>query len=87
MTFKVMSERCNQCLYGSDKIVSNDRRKELLRELDGRDNYFICHKSTIAGGKVCCRGDFDQRGGGKLGRIAQWLGVVEFVNDSDLKNG
>lgn len=84
MTFKVMAERCNQCLYGPDKIVSNTRRAQIIRDLDRRDNHFICHKATLKGKDVACRGDWDQRGCGQIGRIAGRLGVVEFIKESDL---
>ena len=83
--FKVMKERCDQCLYGPDKIVSDKRRAQILRSLKQRDNHFICHKATIAGQDVCCRGDWDQRGGGQLGRIADRLNAVKFVDEATLK--
>ncbi len=83
--FVVMAERCDQCLYGPGKIVSDDRRAELLRGLRAADNHFICHKATIAGNQdVCCRGDWDARRGGKLGRLAEWLGVVLFVTEEEV---
>lgn len=82
--FKVMKERCAECLYGSKKIVSNGRRKSLLNEITRKDCHFICHKATMAGQDVCCRGDWDQRGGGQLGRIAERLGAVEFVDEASL---
>ncbi len=84
MTFKVMKERCSECLYGDKKIVGNRRRSEILRKLDHEDGWFICHKATIAGMEVNCRGDWDQRGGGQLGRIASRLGAVEFVCEEAL---
>lgn len=71
--FQVMAERCDQCLYGPNKIVSNARRKEILTDIERADCHFICHKATIAGQDICCRGDWDVRGGGKVGRFAKWL--------------
>ncbi len=82
--FKVMKERCDQCLYGKNKVVSNARRAEILREIEAKDCNFICHKATIAGQEVCCRGDFDKRGGGKVGRFAKWANAVEFIEEKDL---
>jgi hypothetical protein len=84
MTFKVMAERCNECLFGPDKIVSNERRSEILREITQRDSHFICHKATIEGLKVACRGDWDQRACGQLGRIMGRLNAVEFVDEASL---
>jgi hypothetical protein len=85
MTFEVLSERCDQCLYGPNKIVREERRKQLLQDLHRSGGYFICHKATIAGRKVACHGDWEQRGCGQLGRIAGRLGVVSFVKEEDLR--
>jgi len=85
VTFKVMKERCDQCLYGSDKIVSNARRSQIIREITRKDCHFICHKASIAGQNVACRGDFDQRGCGQLGRIMGRLNAIEFVPEASLK--
>jgi hypothetical protein len=74
-----MQERCDECLFGKDKIVSNARRAEILREIRHKDSYFICNKSTLNGGRVACRGDWDQNGCGQLGRIAGRLNAVEFI--------
>jgi hypothetical protein len=87
MGFEVMAERCAQCLYGPDKIVSDRRRKEILREINRKDCHFICHKASIAGRDVCCRGDWDQRAGGQLGRIMGRLGAVEFVSEAAVSAG
>jgi hypothetical protein len=83
--FNVLAERCNQCLYGKDKIVSNTRRADLLRGLNAKDDYFVCHKASLVGVTAACRGDWDQRGCGQLGRIADRLGLVNFIAETDLK--
>jgi hypothetical protein len=80
--FKVMKQRCDQCLYGKNKIVSNQRRAEIIREITRKDCHFICHKTD----DVCCRGDFDQRGGGQLARIAGRLNMIEFVDVPESKD-
>lgn len=82
--FAVMAERCDQCLYGPDKIVSNARRAQLLRDLNRDDSHFICHKASIADQEVACRGDWDQRGCGQMGRIAERLQCVIFVREDEL---
>ncbi len=83
--FKIMAERCNECLYGTNKIVSDSRRKEIIRKLDKTDDYFICHKATIAHQKVACRGDWEQRDCGKAGRMATVFNMVEFVPETELQ--
>lgn len=88
--FKVMKERCNQCLYGPNKIVSDERRKQILKDIHDKDDYFICHKATLKGTKACCRGDWDARGAGQSGRLARRLEeasgakLVRFVEESEL---
>lgn len=79
MTFKVCNEPCNQCLFSKDKIVSNERRKQILDECKREDTHFICHKATIEGKEVCCRTFYDTRDTNLI-RIAQRLNMVEFVN-------
>lgn len=89
MAFRIMSKRCDQCLYGPDKIVSNARRAQILRDLNKRDNWFICHKATNAGQQVACHGDWEQRHCGQAGRIAgrlEAIGIkaIEYVDESTL---
>jgi hypothetical protein len=81
-----MAERCNQCLYGPDKIVSNKRRAEILRQIGRADGYFICHKASMVERRCACRGDWDQRGCGQLGRIAGRIGAVMFVSEVTLSS-
>lgn len=82
---KIMAERCNECLYGPNKIVSNERRSEIIREITRKDSHFICHKASIAGVDVACHGDWEQRRCGQLGRIMGRLNGIEFVKEADLK--
>jgi hypothetical protein len=84
VTFAVMAERCDQCLFGPDKIVSNERRAEILRGIRAEDGHFICHKASIAGVVAACRGDWDRNGCGQLGRIMGRLGAVRFVAEDEL---
>ena len=82
---KIMEKECDQCLYGPNKIVSNSRRSQILRDIAERDDYFICHKATLVGERIACRGDWDRRGCGRLGRMATWLGVLQFVPEPKME--
>lgn len=74
--FRIRSKRCDQCLLSDNKIVSDKRRNEVLRECVKNDTHFICHKHH----DVCCRGFYDQDpGASNLMRIAGRLGCVQFV--------
>jgi hypothetical protein len=85
--FDVMKERCDQCLYSDDKIVSDERRKSILASCRKNDAHFICHKATIEGKEACCRAFYDanpQRT--NLMRIAARLNAVRFVTIADLRS-
>lgn len=82
--FAVLAERCDQCLFGPNKIVSNERRADILQTIRRQDSYFVCHKASIAGVVAACRGDYDQNGCGQIGRIMGRPGAVRFVTETDL---
>jgi len=80
---KVRHEQCDQCLFGPNKIVSEKVRAGILRDIQRNDTHFICHKSTINGCEVTCRGDFNRNPyRTNLMRIAARLGVVRFCDDN-----
>lgn len=83
MGFQVATKRCDQCLLSSAKIVSDERRAEILRACATEDRHFVCHKFTIADSdsQVCCRGFYDSNPAAtNLMRIAGCLDAVEFVD-------
>lgn len=71
---EVCKERCAQCLFSKEKIVSDARRRDILAKCKQDDSYFVCHKTDNA----CCRGFYDTRSTNYL-RIAQRLNAVKFV--------
>jgi len=77
--FEVKKERCDQCLYSKDKIVSNSRRKEIISGCRSSDSHFICHKSSMEGGETCCRGFYDTEST-NLMRISQRMGWIREVS-------
>lgn len=86
MPLKVMSKRCDQCLYGANKIVSDARRKEILRQVSRGGGHFICHKASLVDDEAVCAGDWEARGGGQMGRIAGRLGAIKYVTQDDFKS-
>lgn len=58
--FPVKKRHCNQCLYSERKLVSNERRREILRECREQDRFFNCHKATAKGEIACCHGFYKQ---------------------------
>jgi hypothetical protein len=78
--FDVCEKQCDQCLFSNNKIVSDKRKANLLREIAQEQSYFNCHKATIAGKSTCCRGFYDSLGyRSQMIRIAERLGAVRFV--------
>ena len=77
--FEVKKKCCNQCLYSKNKIVSDTRKKQLLKGVQREDRHFTCHKATIEGKDVCCRGFYEQSTSNMI-RISQRLNMVKFVD-------
>ncbi len=77
--FMVCEKRCDQCLFSSAKVVSDRRRLAVLRECEKKRTYFICHKATIAGRTVVCRGFFETQRN-QTCQVAERLGLVEFTD-------
>ena len=84
MSFKVYKTPCQNCLLSKDAIVSPKRRREIIQSCATEQTHFICHKSSMEGGNVCCRTFYDQMGNvTQMIRIAQRLRAVEFVDLPD----
>lgn len=78
----VCAQQCNQCLFSKDKIVSDDRRQEILRGLERDDTHFQCHKHTMKGTVAVCAGDFKRDPLRTSGfRIARALNAVVLVDE------
>ena len=71
---KVCAQRCNQCLFSGDRIVSKKRMKEILQECDRTDSHFVCHKTENA---VCA--GFHETRSTNLIRVMQRLNGIERV--------
>lgn len=92
MPFKVMKERCDQCLFGDNPVVSDARRKQILNQCRKFDSHFVCHKPAAlelrgeykGDTEICCRGFWDANPNGtQLMRIAERLNQVVFVEFED----
>jgi hypothetical protein len=72
---KVKKNRCKECLFGSKKIVSDERKHGILADCLNNDTHFNCHKSD----DVCCKGFYDSHDSALI-RISERLGGVDFVD-------
>lgn len=77
----VAAKRCDQCLYSRGKIVTDERREDVLKHCRQTGKYFLCHKSTLTGGAVVCRGFFDTEPN-QACQVARRLRIVCFVDPS-----
>lgn len=90
MTFKgkrrnvldVCARPCSECLFSSAKIVSDERKTQLLKQMEENDRPFTCHKHSIEGRDVICHGDYsrDPRRTPAM-RLAQLLGLVRLIDE------
>jgi len=86
MGFKVFDKCCKNCLLSEDSIVSPERRTQLLSKIAKEQSFFICHKATMKGDKVCCRKFYDTLGHVSQNiRIAERLRAIEFVEQVDFE--
>jgi hypothetical protein len=87
MGLKVFKECCQNCLLSNDRIVSPKKAKEILDGCAKEQSFFVCHKATMDGGKqIVCKNFYDKLGHvSQQVRIAERLGVVEFVEQKDQK--
>jgi len=74
----VMAKRCRECLFSSAKIVGDDRREEVLQQCKESGRAFQCHKASIAGEYVVCRGFYDADAS-LVVVLAKLFGAVKFV--------
>lgn len=78
--FEVMQNPCDQCLFSKNKIVSDQRRKEILQTCAREQTHFSCHKGTMEGKDVCCHGFYRAFPYNSVGmRFAAAMGIVLFV--------
>lgn len=75
MGLKICAQRCDQCLFSENRIVSVPRMVDIIKQARKADQYFVCHKHT----DVMCRGWHEQQPPSQMERIADRLGLIEYV--------
>lgn len=68
------SRRCHECLTSRNRIVPGARAAELIRECRDEGRHFQCHKGTIAGLNLHCRG-VHEVWPSRAARFAQSFGI------------
>jgi hypothetical protein len=79
--FHVFERPCQECLFGEERIVDPQRKKQIIKDLTQKGGHFICHRATMDRGKdVACAAWAEKMGGtSNLYRISQRLGKVKLV--------
>lgn len=86
IAYEIMKKRCNECLFTDAKIVGDSRKQEILRDCAKRSVHFVCHKATLAGWDVACRGFHEAAPGSTAaGRLAVRLNIVTEVSEAELE--
>ena len=80
---RVSSKVCDECLFTKNKIVDDERKREVLQECRTKGTYFICHKFTLAGEPAVCRGFFNTEKNMPC-QVAERLGIVVYVDPPDI---
>lgn len=80
---EVSKKCCGQCLLTKNKIVSDERRDELIKDTVAKDTHFTCHKGSIVGRDIVCRGFYDKYPS-TLIQVSGRLGAVKFVDADQL---
>lgn len=89
--FRVCKNRCANCLFTEDRVVSPEAAAKIIRDTRENATYFACHKSYQlfpggSGDEICCREFYDRFGHEvNLIRIAQRLRMIEEVDVGDDK--
>ena len=78
-TLSVLTKRCDQCLFSTARIVSAERKAEVLKLCERKGNYFVCHKTDGVG----CRGFYDEQPS-QAQQVLGRLGMLEFVELKDV---
>jgi hypothetical protein len=80
---KVYKECCGNCLLSKDRIVSPKRAKDLLKEIEEKQSYFVCHKASMKSEEIVCKTFFDKLGHqSQMIRIAERLNAVQFIEQT-----
>lgn len=80
---KVCEKPCDQCLFSDKKIVTDERKDEILNTCSQDETHFICHKGSIIGQDIVCNGFYRKLTTPYLELMKQ-LGRIEFVDPMNL---
>lgn len=71
----ITSRPCDQCLTSRNRIVPGARAAEIIKNCRTADVHFQCHKGSVAGMNVHCRGVHEAVGPCLACRMATAFGM------------
>lgn len=73
---------CDECLLSKNRLVSEPRKRQILKECYEKGTYFICHKATLKGRAVICHSFAKSTdGAGNVAiRVAQFFRLIRYVD-------
>ena len=80
---KVASKPCDQCLFSKRRIVSLERKEDIIKGCLEEDKHFECHKGTIADVPLVCAGWYKRFDSGSI-RLAKHLNLITLVDPNKL---
>lgn len=81
---KVCETACGNCLYSKHRIVSGERKSEILADIKKKGSYFECHVGSIAGEHIMCHGFYKRHERNMLLIIlGKFLERIRFINIRD----
>jgi hypothetical protein len=86
----VRGEKCHNCLYSPDRLVSGARARELTTETRAEvGSTFICHKSQVTDEPEAICSEWFRNFGKEdpLLRLAMAWGVIQYVDVQGESNG
>jgi hypothetical protein len=83
LRLKVCKKQCDQCLFTRNRIVTLSRKKQILKDCIEEDKHFECHKGTVIGIPIVCRGFYNQMTSNII-RIAERMNWITFVDPFEL---
>ncbi len=81
MALETVQKRCcKQCLFSKNKIVSDERKEQILEDCEKNNKHFMCHKATIKGLNVTCHAFYKQKTNPEISALFESIGLVDFVD-------
>lgn len=74
--FRVMSRCCQNCLFSPNKLVSDERKADILQQCEHQETFFVCHEASKRGQEICCRAFFEL-----YKDQLPWLRAVQFYEN------